>query len=448
MKLALVGWCRDTRALLRAAAAAPDVQVVAAFDAEPPPEELSQLFPRPEIGGDWESLLAGGNVDAVIVAARTREGQRDEVLRRLAQAGVPTLVVHPACEPILAYELDMICRDSGCPLLPYFAGIDHPVLRQAARLGQNSGDNPLGTLEQLTMERSVDHLERQHVLDCFARDMFVVRQIVGDIDQVSAMGSVASGTKGNTPNNAGDGSIEHLQLSVNLTSHNGQLVRWTVNSRQDPLGTVLRIAGTDGWATLTMPDDSSAWQLECRPPFPLDAPPSWDGPRAALDRLRKTIEGHPTGPDWSEACRDLEIADSVAVSLRRRRTIQLHHEQHTEEGSFKGIMAVGGCGLLLLGLLLLIGFSVVEGFRTPGGGWQVADQADGDGNAPTAPTSLVWRLWPVYPFALFLLLQLLRLVFRSGPRRDVDDSSSARSAPEVPAEPVAKSTTNSSTNSP
>ena len=76
----------------------------------------------------------------------------------------------------------------------------------------------------------------------------------------------------------------------------------------------------------------------------------------------------------------------------------------------RGIMAIGGCGLLLLSfLLLLVGVTL--------GGFQLSLQHAGHhaadpGGADPARWPLLLRLWPVYPLALFLLLQLLRFVFK------------------------------------
>ena len=52
---------------------------------------------------------------------------------------------------------------------------------------------------------------------------------------------------------------------------------------------------------------------------------------------------------WLAACRDQEAAEAVDRSLARGRTIELFNEEHTEEESFKSVMAMGGCLLLVIG---------------------------------------------------------------------------------------------------
>jgi hypothetical protein len=80
-----------------------------------------------------------------------------------------------------------------------------------------------------------------------------------------------------------------------------------------------------------------------------------------------------------------------------RRQPKPFNEEHTEEESFKGVMAMGGCLLLVMALGVLFIAVVVEGLRLPIRTWPL------------------WRLWPFYllvPIVAFLLLQLLQLVVK------------------------------------
>ncbi len=54
----------------------------------------------------------------------------------------------------------------------------------------------------------------------------------------------------------------------------------------------------------------------------------------------------------------MELADTIEISLRRGRMIDVHHQQLTEELAFKGMMSAAGCGVLLVlpPLLLLVGW--------------------------------------------------------------------------------------------
>jgi hypothetical protein len=54
----------------------------------------------------------------------------------------------------------------------------------------------------------------------------------------------------------------------------------------------------------------------------------------------------------------MEIADSIEISLRRGRMIDIHSQQLTEHLAFKGTMAAAGCGVLLVlaPLMLAVGW--------------------------------------------------------------------------------------------
>src|SRR5262249_18937293 len=96
---------------------------------------------------------------------------------------------------------------------------------------------------------------------------------------------------------------------------------------------------------------------------------------------------------WLAVCRDQEAAEAVDRSLARGRTIELFNESHSEEQSFKGVMAMGGCLLLVAALFVLLLVVLVESLQLP------------------IREFWVWRLWPVYllvPIVVFLMLQLLQ----------------------------------------
>jgi hypothetical protein len=120
---------------------------------------------------------------------------------------------------------------------------------------------------------------------------------------------------------------------------------------------------------------------------------------AALERLARGQAGADAADSgaWLDACRDQEAAEAIDRSLLRGRTIELYNEEHTEAESFKGVMAMGGCLLLVAALAMVLLAALVEGLRLPLRNWPV------------------WQMWPtllLVPLGLFLLLQLLQLVVR------------------------------------
>ncbi len=408
MKLALLGIDADVLALAEAAMLGRRHQVVAVYDAGEPNSELRQIAPLARWNDQWESLLLGTIADAVIVASRPADELRADQLRNLVKAGVPLLLVHPACEAIVGYELDMIQRDTGSLLLPYFAGRLHPALIKLAELagGPLNETSPaeIGPVEQLVFERSTLQRGRAEVLAQLACDVSLIRAVVGEIDKVSAMGASVD-----QPSLA--------NLSVHMSGPSGAMARWSVGPvDEQPLGRIVLI-GARGRATLKMPAGEQPWTLEIasqsRESISFD---DWNGTEVALDLLEQSLEGYQPAWNWPSACRDCEIVSAVEQSLHRSRTIQLYEEQHSEQQTFKGMMAVGGCGLLLLACVVLLSVAMVEGLQLP------------------FRRHILWRLWPLYlaaPFAIFLLLQLFQLVFpASSPAnaKDAEDSDQTVSA--------------------
>ena len=125
-----------------------------------------------------------------------------------------------------------------------------------------------------------------------------------------------------------------------------------------------------------------------------DSPETWQPADEFLQRLAENGDAPKSvaWTTWDEACRSLEVTDAVERSIRRKRTIELYHEQVTEQETFKSVMAAGGCGMLLWVLMLLLIAGVVEGLHLP------------------LRETFIWRLWPVFlfvPLAVFLALSTL-----------------------------------------
>src|SRR5438270_1355443 len=121
MKLALLGADDDSLRLVRWALESGEHELLFAFDSRPRAAEIQALAPHVQFQETWETLILGTAADAVIVGRAgagltdqtgiADEERRAEQLRKLAQAAVPMLVVCPACEAIVGFEIDMIRWD-------------------------------------------------------------------------------------------------------------------------------------------------------------------------------------------------------------------------------------------------------------------------------------------------------------------------------------------------
>jgi hypothetical protein len=173
----------------------------------------------------------------------------------------------------------------------------------------------------------------------------------------------------------------------------------------------MTLLGSDGRATISMPEVGlwrSQIQSASSPGATLDVSHRELGQTALevirrtrrltseanVDRQSATVDADL--PNWEDACRALELVDLTEESVRRGKTLTVNNERLTEEDTFKGMMAAGGCLLLMATLMLLFLVAVVDGLRLPVRDWAV------------------WRIWPVallVLLGLFLILQLFKLVF-------------------------------------
>ena len=101
---------------------------------------------------------------------------------------------------------------------------------------------------------------------------------------------------------------------------------------------------------------------------------------------------------WDDAARAIELAETVPRSLARGRAVDLHQEEYTDLGTFKGMMASVGCGLVLLGLVVVIVATLVAGIARAAG-WDFLERLVG--------------VWPAALLAIlgaFLALQVIPLL--------------------------------------
>jgi len=308
------------------------------------------------------------------------------------------LVVCPACEAIVGFEIEMIRRDSRGIIVPYIPGEQQPVLAELARWLAAPEHSPIGPLEQVHLEREQSDRGRAAVLVQFARDAALLRRLIGTIRSVSASGPPPK--VGRDPLGPRPKELPALaNLSVSLSGERETSVRWSIGPPAGPEMGRLIVIGERGRATLLMPRGGE-WSLDLgrgRAGGHL-ADEAFSDAQAAIGELWEAIAGRAADEDaWLAACRDQEAAEAIDRSLARGRTIELFNEEHTEEESFKGIMAMGGCLLLVGALGVVFLATIVEGLRLPLRDWAV------------------WRYWPIYllvPIAAFLMLQLLQLVVK------------------------------------
>jgi predicted dehydrogenase len=396
MNLGLLGFDETSAAVIDAALRAGDRIALASGL---PPDCPARAIP----GLDhvtWEQFLDPESCDAVVVAAAGWGEERAAAVRALVQAGRPLLVAHPLeASMLFAYELDMIRRDSGAILVPFLPDRLDPGVR-AMRDWIRARP---GRVESIVLERRLRDRTRDAVQREFCRDADLARVLVGPPERLFTLG-------------AADPDSAWSTLAVGLSRAGQPTVRWQVVRSDDPGLTITAVA-TDGTVRLThgpasdvatAPTAAAAWTFD-GPGGAAGPSVAADGAAAMLAVLRDALQGVPPSADpppatWDDSARAIELAETIPRSLARGRAIDLHQEEFTELGTFKGTMASLGCGIVLAALVIGILAALVGGIARETG-WEFGERIAG-----------LWPLVVLGAMALFLLLQFLPALVATSPR--------------------------------
>jgi hypothetical protein len=406
MKLALIGADEESLDFVEDELFHGSHQLIAAFDSAAFAAQLRDMAQQVVLDEDWESLLLGTRADLVIVGRGLAQltdttgipdsERRGEQLRKLAQAAVPLLVFVPSCESIVGFEIEMIRRDTGGHIKPYIPAQGN--LTRMLKLVRDGEESAIGRIEQLTFDREMEPRFRPNVLTQFARDVALIRQFIGRIAKITASGPPSP--PGRDPLGPKLQTLPSLSnLSVHLQGESDFSARWSIGPVASERGARLTLIGSAGRAIIHMPEPARQWMFEIIGKESEQWSEWVEHPETSLLPAEPSqLSNQYHDPDaWLNACRDQEVAEAVDRSLARGRTIELFGEEHTEEDSFKGVMAVGGCLLLVMALGVVFIATIVEGLRLPMRDW------------------MIWQYWPIYllvPVVVFLLLQLLQLALK------------------------------------
>jgi len=358
-------------------------------------------------GGD---LLDPAICDAVFVGLEGWSEARAELVRLLVQAGRPLLVSHPLELSMLwAWELEMIRRDAGGILQPLLPERLHPFVGRLKTVLEASlaGSGPLGGGESLLIERRLAARGRHDVLSAVARDADLVRVLTGDPARLSAIGV--------SPDAPATG---WHTLVVGFTGPSSVPVRWQAAVGGEA-GLRVSLQGDRGAATLDVPDDwSLPWTLSL--PGQPDDRQAFAAPAVMLDPFEAALaaaaggtggppaagDAPPTPATWADAARAIELADAIPRSLARGRAVDLHQEEFSDLGTFRGTMASLGCGIILAALVLVVLATLVGGvaeeFGWGFGGWLAG----------------TWPFVALAALGAFLVLQLLPLLVSGSGRHE------------------------------
>lgn len=332
MNFLILGDGPEERAWAAAIAADPAHRVAAAFPGWPDVES-----PKP--ARDLDDALATAGLDAAVVGGPLNA--RGEALRRAAAEGLAVICLHPPGEDSEAYyQVSLSRAETGAVIVPDLPARLHPGVA-AVRAALDGPDAE--TFRAARFEASADPSAGDLARQPFARAADLVRSLVGEIEAVNASGDPT-----------GDRPTESLVVQLRAAGGRRAEVRLWVGPPEPS-----RLILSGGGITLTLelpprldgPSRLVRREVDGRETVTEFGP--WDPHAAALGVLAGATSGQTVHPDLADGTRATEVAEGVARSLRRGRTVDLHYEEVSEAGTFKSVMTSLGC-LLLLGILVTI----------------------------------------------------------------------------------------------
>ena len=304
---------------------------------------------QPDQQQRWEALLDNDLCDAVVMGRGEAPLElRQEQLNQLVKNGIALVTTFPLLPSVLSYyEIDMGRNESGS-LLRHFNPLVEPQeivaeCRRWVEVGRENG----GQIEQVRWERPLVDRSREHVLWHFARDVSLLESVAGRLDRLGAHG-------------ASSDSPTYAALSVQLTGKSQLPVQWMVRPGAAVDVARLVLVADHGEIAVEFDDASRPVQLVTRFDGNQEQQPleSTDPSESAIRRLESAVREGGASSNWNTALHCMELADTIEISLRRGRMIEVHQQELTEDLAFKGTMSAAGCAILMIlpPLLLLLGW--------------------------------------------------------------------------------------------
>ena len=327
MNFALLGTDPESLALAQAAVAAGHA-IVWCGDVDPA-SPLVPTWPSEDLGDEWEALLDHNTADAVIVGrGQATPSLRAEQVNLLTKNGIAILANFPLVDSVLSYyEIDMSQGESDAVLMHFNPLTEqHAVIEECAQWIAE-GHPQLGPIEQVVWDRPLTERTQEKVLWHFSRDVELLSLLEGRINRLGALGSP-------------DEAATYAGLSVQLLGKSEVPVRWQVGPVEQETSPRLMLIAQQGKLTVDFEEIDAASQ--------------------SLENFVEAVEARKgSASTWTQALAAMELTDTIEISLRRGRMIEVHQQQLTEQMAFKGTMSALGCGVLMLlpPLLLFCGWA-------------------------------------------------------------------------------------------
>lgn len=384
-KWLILGWSDTIAQLADAVEASPDKAITGVVCQA---SLLDGAYPIVDFSSLPESVLQEHQPDVVVCGPH--ETIDFAPLARLAVQSETTLIVeHGSFSSIVSFELEMLRHEANGKIQSVFPLSDNSAFTHFRNLVQDQDITHLSVEEKTEGSFTIDEAVQR-----FANIQSAITSLQGPSVQINAV----------TTEDDRDGYLRTILVTV--TNEFGQIATWCLTPSLDAAS-----------IEITVKTPSQSHVLVCTSrgatidDAPLDNPSALD--KSALDRLLQPSHVEVVENSWTRSAKIMDTAETIPVSIRRKRNIPIHGDLPTEHDTFKGVMSMVGCFTLIFILGVIFVFVLVDVYYLPTYRQEASDLiTDQSHMTPALRTPFFLRIWPVYPLVILLLMQFLRRCIR------------------------------------
>jgi hypothetical protein len=318
--------------------------------------EVLQAHPSVKVVTGWDQLLTESGIDTFILAGNSKESQT--AARTIASECKTPFIVFPVLgeDWTAIYDFTYIQDESAFLLMPVLNFRFHPLSKQ---LKQSLAENVIGKISRVEFQQELSKDKYPQSLSQDDWDPFLLH----GIDFLKFIG-------GNyhriTSIPGGVTASQYSMLNLTLTGDSLPDSHATFCTEGESNNWQLKIKGTEGEIHFSGNNiDFSSWKLNINDKEINLKQDQISFGKSLLEQFEKSVEKNKPEPAWPDLTYCYELLLGSHRSIKRSRTIEVHHDTTSERSQFKTQMTAIGCGLLLFTLGLMIGLMILGNILDP-----------------------------------------------------------------------------------
>ena len=384
-KWLILGWSETIEQVANAVASSPVREITGVVTEK---QALDPSYPLVDFHGLPETILLQHQPDVVICGPH--EAFDFAPIARIAVQSETTLIVeHGNFDSIVSFELEMLRHEATGIIQSVFPFSDTQAFSEFRKLVQGEDITHLSIEEKSEGSFTIDEAVQK-----FAKIHPAVTSLQGPSVQINAV----------TTKDATDGYFRTILVTV--TNESGSIATWCLTPSNSTTSIEFTVKTPKlSHVLYSSTNTTTIDDLEIEDPTSLE--------QSVLNRLLHPSSTDNNSQSWSRSAKTMDTAETIPVSIRRKRNIPIHGELPTEHDTFRGVMSMVGCFTLLLILGIIFIFVLVDVYYLPTYRQEASDlMTDQSHMTPANRTPFFLRIWPVYPLVVLLLMQFLRRCIR------------------------------------